>query len=137
MLRTSLMRASSHKLAAALADRIGEILPPPLTSHARGSSVLVYANEIGVGSTMAPLILEENDDRTIAERAECVARAVLSTIQDEIAEYLTLEWPVDAWGKMAMPSARTASERLYLWYGESEAEAVITLRPINFEEFII
>ena len=99
--------------------------------------MLVYASENGVGSTMSPLIVEDDDDRTIAERAECVARAVLSTIQDDVAEYLTLPWPVDAWGKMVMPGARTESERLYLWYGESEAEPVISLTPIDFHEFII
>jgi hypothetical protein len=35
---------------------------------------------------------------------------------------------------MAMAGARADAERVYLWYGSSEAAAVITFRPIGLDK---
>lgn len=130
------MRSSSLKFAQVLAERIGEILPPPLTIRADGGNLVVSADGITLGGSGAAMIVENDDDRTPAERVECAGRAVLDGVQDDVSEYLTLPWPADAGGRMAMAAARVDAERVHLWFGSSEAAAVITLRPIDLREFI-
>lgn len=130
------MSISSHRLARALAERIAEILPPPLTVRVSGSRIDVHADGVCQGGSAAVVIVEADDDRTPTERLETAGRAVLSGIQDCVSEYLTLPWPIDAEGRMAMPGARVDAERVHLWFGGSEAAAVITLRPIGLDELV-
>jgi hypothetical protein len=130
------MQASARGFAQALAVRIGEILPPPLTIRVDGCSLDVYADGISQGSSAAAVIVEEDDGRTLSEKLETTGRSVLSGIQDSVSEYLTLPWPKDARGRMATENARADAERLYLWFAGSEAEAVITLRPVDVAEII-
>jgi hypothetical protein len=130
------MQASSVKFAKALAERITEILPPPLTVRADGAELDVFADGISQGGSSAANIVEDDDGRTLSERVEVAARAVLDGVGDAVAEYLTLPWPVAAEGAMAMPGARADAERLHLWFGGSEAAAAVTLRPIDLGEII-
>jgi hypothetical protein len=130
------MQASSLRFAQALAERIAEILPLPLTVRADGASVDVYADGISQGGSAAPVIVEDDDGRTLDERVETAARAVLDGIQDGVSEYLTLPWPLGADGQMAVAGARADTERVYLWFGGSEAGAAITLRPIELGELV-
>jgi hypothetical protein len=131
-------RASSRRLAAALAERIGEVLPPPLVVRVEGpglNQVNLYADGMNQGGSAAAKIVEEDDGHTLAEAVETVVAAVLNGVQDAVAEYLALPWPTDAAGELAWPGARTDGERVHLWFGGSEAAAVLTLRPIAFAEF--
>jgi hypothetical protein len=128
------MRASSRKLALALAERLGEILPPPLVVRALGDCLEVQADGTGWGGSAAAAIVEEEDGRSLAERVETAVRAILSGVQDAAAEYLTLPWPLDAAGAMALPDARTDAERVFAWFGDCEADAAVTLRPIALAE---
>jgi hypothetical protein len=130
------MRVSSLRFALALAERIGEILPPPLTIRAEGSSVDLYADGINQGGSAAAVIVEADDDRTLRERLETAGRAVLSGVQDCVSEYLTLPWPIGVDGRMAIPDVRADEERLYLWFGGSEAGATVTLRPMELDALI-
>jgi hypothetical protein len=129
------MRVSSRKFARALAEGIGEILPPPLIVRADGYCLDVFADGVLQGGSAAAVIVEE-DDRTLRERLETAGRAVLSAIQDCVSEYLTLQWPVGADGQMAIPDVRVDAERVHIWFGSSEAAAVVTLRPIGLYELI-
>jgi hypothetical protein len=130
------MHTISHHLAEAISDRIGAIVPPPLAVQAEGSSVNLYVNSKFWGGSAAAEIIEDVDGSTFSERLERAAIAILSGIQDCTAEYLTLPWPVDEGGEMAMPGARADIHRLYLWYGSSEDTALLTLRPIEFAELL-
>jgi hypothetical protein len=129
------MSISSHRFARTLAERIGEILPPPLTVHVDGSLIDVYADGICQGGSGAAVIVEADDGRTLRERVETAGRAVLSGIQDCVSEYLTRQWPAGADGQMAMPDVRVEAERVHLWFGAAEA-ATVTLRPIGLGELI-
>jgi hypothetical protein len=128
------MRVSSHSLAGALAERIGAILPLGISIRAVGSSLDLYADERWLGSNGAASILDDTDDRVFRERVETIGRAVLSGVQDLVVDELTTQWPSDAEGKMVMAGARTAAGRIYLWYGSSETDAVVTLQPIELGE---
>jgi hypothetical protein len=125
------MHPSSQRFAQALAERIGEILPPPLTIRADGGNLVVSADGISQGGSGAAMIVEDDDDRTVAERVECAARAVLDGVQDDVSEYLTLPWPAGADGRMATAGVRADEARVHLWFGDSQSAAVITLRSID------
>lgn len=127
------MSASSHRLASLLAERIAEILPPPLTVRASGDALKLYADGIAVGGATAASILEDGDD---AEQVRTAAWAVLSTIQDDVMEHLTEPWPVGAGGQGALPEARIDASHLHLWFGEREEAAVVRLRPISLAEVL-
>ncbi|HEU4881273.1 MAG TPA: hypothetical protein VFT45_03480 [Longimicrobium sp.] len=130
------MRASSLRFARALAERIGEVLPPPLTIRVDDENLVVSADGIVQGGSAAAVIVEEDDDRTVAERLETAGRAVLSGVQDCVSEYLALPWPGDADGGMAIPGVRVDAERVHLWFGGSESAPVVSLRPIDLDELI-
>jgi hypothetical protein len=130
------MQASSLRFAQALADRIGEILPPPLTIRADGGNLVVSVDGVSQGGSGAAMVVEDDDDRTPAERVETATRAVLDGVQDAVSEYLTLPWPADADGRMATAGVRVDAERVHLWFGGTESAAVVTLRPIELREFI-
>lgn len=131
-------RASSRRLAAALAERLGEVVPPPLAVRVDGSElnqINLYADGMNQGGSAAAIIVEEDDGSTLPELVNTVGYAVLNGVQDVVMEYFALPWPTDAAGELAWPGARAEGERVHLWYGSSEAAAVLTLRPIAFAEF--
>jgi hypothetical protein len=128
------MQPSSLRFARALAERIGEILPPPLAIRADGGNLVISADDIIHGGSAAASIVEDDDDRTVAERVECAGRAVLDGVQDAVSEYLTLPWPVDVDGGMATAGVRVDAERVHLWFGGSESTAIVTLRLIELGE---
>ena len=117
------MHASSRKLAIALTERIGEVVPAPLTLRAEGSGVSLYADGELIGGSDAASIVDDQDSRTFSERVETAVRAVLSGVQDSILRYLRVEWPTDGEGELALPGARTEAGRVHLWYG-SERQVV-------------
>lgn len=43
-----------------------------------------------VGGAVSPVIIEDDDGRSVAEKAEAVARTTRGTIQNDVSEYLTL-----------------------------------------------
>lgn len=130
------MRASSRKLAAALAGRLTDVLPSPYAARASGNEVEVYAGSEYVGGSPAASILEDEDGDAVGERAERAAWAVLSGIQDAVAVHGTVGWPLDADHQMALPDVRSDSRRLYLWFGSSELDPVVALQPIELSELV-
>jgi hypothetical protein len=128
------MHASSHRFALAFAGSIGEVLPLPLSIRAAGNRLDLYANGELIGGSAAAVIVEAMDDRSPDERLVSAALAVLGGIQDCVSYHLMEQWPADGAGQMAVPGARTDAHRVYLWYGSSEAAAVLTLTPVELVE---
>ncbi|MGI8332415.1 hypothetical protein ACRYCC_20790 [Actinomadura scrupuli] len=111
------MPASSHDLAAALAARLGPVLPSGLTVRADGDRVSVHSGETEVGGSAAAALIGDEDGRSVEEKIETASRAVLGGVQDAVAEWLTEPWPEG----LAAPGARVAGGHLHLWYGEERA----------------
>lgn len=130
------MRASSRKLAAALAARLADVLPPPYSVRSSGAEVDVYVGSEHVGGSPAASILEDEDGDAVGERAERAAWAVLSGIQDAVAVHGAVGWPLEAGHQMALPGVRSDSGRLYLWFGSSESDPVVALRAIESSEWV-
>lgn len=128
------MPAPSHRLARALADRLGEVLPPPFTVQAEGGGLALYLDGAPTGGNHATRILDEEDGRTLAEKVETAAWADLSGIQDCVSRDLASQWPPDGRGGMALPGVRVADGIAHLWFGEREEAAALALRPIPLAE---
>lgn len=136
------------RLAAALAERLAPVLPPPFRVHAEDGWVALYRGAERDGSSGVTAMLDHvadpehpdhkpgDDDWPLAARAETVARGVLSSVQDAVAEATAEPWPVLPGGGMALPEARTDGERLYLWYGPDEAAPALSFPPIELGEVL-
>lgn len=129
------MHASSHKLAPALADRLGDVLPSGLSVRASGGGIEIVApGGVLIGGSNAAALVDDAEGETSRDEVETAARAILSAIQDDVMEYLTLQWPVGDGGEVGVPNARADADRLHLWFGTSETSPVVRLRPISFSE---
>ncbi len=131
------MAASSHRLAAAVASRLAAVAPVPLTVRAEGEVVSVYGtteSSKSLGGSAAATIVEELDDRTIAEKIEAAVHAMLSGVQDVVTEVSRQPWPRAERGGMALPNVRSDGTRVHLWYGDDERAPVIRFPPIAIAE---
>jgi hypothetical protein len=136
--RVSRMRASSRKLAVALADRLNSVVPAPWRVSARAKDIDVYIRDELALTSHSPEIIENEDDPewTLPERAATVVYGVLSSIQDSVSEYLHEPWPTPDGREMAMPGVRTDPEFVHLWFGANELAPVISIPAISFGEIM-
>ena len=117
-------------MAAALAERLDPIVPPPFRVRAEGNELIVD-HPTGWGLWM-PLewIEDENEDRAAGELAELIAGNALDSVQDAVSESSREPWPELTRRVMALPGTRRDDAHIYLWYGPSEQSAVISIDPI-------
>ena len=94
---------NSRRLAALLAERLGSAVPKPLEVRANGVVVEVFDDRGSIGGSAASSIVDDNDGRSLEEKIVVASLAVLSGVQDTIAETLRVEWPLLARGGMALP----------------------------------
>ena len=127
------MAASSRKLAVALATRLNAVVPKPLSVRAVGTEVHVYNGTRFEGSSPASEIVDDDDGRSLAEKADWASSAVVNGIQDVVARTLTEQWPLLPGAEMAIAHARTDGEHIYIWFGDLEAPALV-LPPIDISE---
>ena len=125
---------NSHRLAAMLAERLLNVMPDGLTVHADGDEVDVRNDRGSIGGSASSFIVEDDDGRSLEEKLETASWAVLSGVQDVVAEELRLEWPVLEEGGMALPGVRRTGHELHLWFG-AEATPVLRLRSIDLTDF--
>jgi hypothetical protein len=125
------MDASSRELAAALADRLNQIVPAGFSVRSGGVSVNVYHDGRDLGGSPALEILADRDGRGVDEKIETAVRAVLSDVQDRIIEASKDPWPwVSGRGAdLPMPDCAVTGDRLRLWFGDENAP-VISVAPI-------
>jgi hypothetical protein len=128
-------KPSSWRIAAALAERLDPVVPPPLRVVARAEFVDVLQGDDYWDGSSASVIVEDLDDRTDLERAETVANAVLSGVQDAVAHAIHLPWPRAAEANMALPFTRVAESSIELGFGDSDAPT-LRLAPLRLEDFI-
>jgi len=126
---------SSWRIAAALAQRLDLVVPPPLRVVARAEFVDVLHGDDYWDGSSASVIVEDSDDRTVLQRAETVANAVLSGVQDAVAHALHLPWPRATGGEMALPFTHVAESAVQLGFGDS-ASPTLRLSPLRLEDFI-
>lgn len=121
-------RLSPHRFAAAIAERLHSVMPGGLSVRARGD---VVVPDWWGGSAIADIVGRE-DGRTIVERVQTAAIAIMNSTQDEVMESTKQQWPMGSTG-VAYPEARVIGEHLHLWFGE-EAAPAFRLEPIALSE---
>jgi hypothetical protein len=125
------MDVSSRELAAALADRLNQIVPVGFTVRSEDVRVNVYRDGQDLGGSPALVILAERDERSVDEKIETAVQAVLSDIQDRIIEASKGPWPGESGhgADLPMPDCQVTGDRLRLWFGDENAP-VISVAPI-------
>ena len=121
--------ASSLKFAAELAIRLNEVVPDGFTVVAEDENVVLRHNGKVVGSTGMAEIVESSENLDhLPQNMETGARAILSNVQDWIADTTTEPWP----GKRSLPNpdAQVTGERLEAWFGDQD-NPVLKLRPLD------
>jgi hypothetical protein len=135
------------RLAAALAERLDVVVPPPFRVSAEGRWVSLYEGDRWDGSSDVASALDQEIDPDAAEgaegsfawRAAMVAESLLSRVQDGVAEATTEPWPRLAHGGMAFSGTRTDGDQVLLWYGpayDREAGAVVVFPPIRVKALL-
>jgi hypothetical protein len=128
------IRLSPGRLAAVLAARLDEVMPPDFRAVAEEESVGLHFRGKRVGGSVASSILEDDADRADPERIRTAVWATVSSIQDDVATTLTSPWPTGMSGEMALPECRIEAGTLLVWFGEREETAALRLRPIQLAE---
>ena len=132
------------RLATALAERIGAVVPAPFRVHAEGGWVSRFEGARWDGSTDVAGILDGHpsaaylpgwlpEGSPFVDRVVSISYSVLNDVQDMIAEMTAEPWPRLSQSGMANPGTRVAGDFVYLWYGpdkEHEEGAAIVLPPI-------
>jgi hypothetical protein len=114
-----------------LAERLNEVVPDGFAVRADGPEVqLLLAGHV-VGGSSASRILDEDGDGLPEERVGVIAAAVLSGVQDDVAENLTEPWPV-AGKVMANAEAEQSGDTVEMWFGDRR-DPLIRLRSITLD----
>lgn len=126
------MAASSRDLAAALADRLNQIVPDGFTVRSDGVSVNVYHDGQDLGGSPALEILADRDGRSVDEKIETAVQAVLSDLQDRVIEARKGPWPGGSGrgADLPMPDCQVTDDQLRLWFGDENAP-VVSVAPIE------
>jgi hypothetical protein len=127
-------RISADRFAAALATRLDSVVPPGLSVRARGFVVGVCDPQWWGGSAIADIVAIE-DGRSIVERVETAAQAILSGIQDEVMETTKEQWPVGSTG-VGNPEVRVIGDELRMWFGD-ESKPVLRLDSLDLNELVL
>jgi hypothetical protein len=128
------MGVSSRKLAAALAQRLNDIVPAPLRVTAEDGEVYIYIADEFDSQPHIEMIIED-ESRDLGKRLEIAVESVLSSLQDSVSEHTCLPWPSSDGRTMALPGVRSDAEAVHLWYGE-EGAPVVRLPAIRFDEIM-
>ena len=122
---------SPARFAAAVATRLNSVVPAGLSVRAKGAGVTLYDPE-SWGPSLAAEHLTKEDGRSIVQRVESVAYAIMNAIQDEVMESTKEQWPLGPRGA-AEPAARVIGGELHLWFGDKDAP-ILRLDPLDLLE---
>ena len=123
---------SATRFAAAMAERLSEIVPPGFSVRVHSAFAIDIIGPDGDDrhADATAVILDLVDRRSPLERAETAASAILSGAQDAVMERLTEQWPLTSDGRWAAPGVATRDGRIEMWFGD-EAAPVLRLRSID------
>ncbi len=124
-------RLSPDRFAAALAACLQRVVPDGFSVRTRGHAVGVYDPTWWGDSEIADIVAEE-DGRSIINRVETAAWAIINFAQDAVMESTREPWPGGPAGG-AMPETRVIGEQLHMWFG-NERDPVLRLQPVDLTE---
>ena len=121
-------RLAPERFAAAIACRLDCVVPQGLAVRANGIAVAVFDPTWWGDSLIAGVVAEE-DGRSIVERVETAALAIMSAAQDAVTESTKQQWPIGPSG-VGMPEARVVGGELRMWFGDKDVP-VLRLESLN------
>jgi hypothetical protein len=128
---TQAAAASSRRFAAELADRLNEVVPAGFAVTADDVSVELRRDGQFVASTdMAELVQDSENLDDLPANLETAARAIMSNIQDWIADATSDPWP--GIRSQPNPSASVQDHQLHMWFGDADGQ-VLSLRPLDLD----
>ena len=80
-------------------------------------------------------IIADDDGRSLEERIDTAAWAILNGAQDAVMEILAEQWPLAPNGSVVDPQARIEDDRLLMWFGEEKAP-VVALPPLKVRDVL-
>lgn len=124
-----MLPVSSHDLAAALAERLNQVLPDGFHVVTSDIDLIVFRRGTELGIAAALAVLETVDAIKNPERGlETAVRATLDAVQDLVAEATAEPWP-GAGTSQPNPDTRVHGGALTLWFGPEE-DPVLRLEPV-------
>jgi hypothetical protein len=126
-------RASPERFAAAMAARLTRVVPSGFTVRSNGVSVDVYGAADDRHASAGATIIGDEDGRSLAERIQTAAWAILEGAQDGVMEILRQQWPIAADRRAAEPGARVQGDELRMWFGDENAPTV-ALESLNLRD---
>jgi len=127
------MVISAARLVTVIADRLDPVAPRPFRVRPYGRDLAFEHPEWGF-IMGAEFIEDETETRTAEELADLIVTNALEALQDVVSESSKEPWPPLTPTTMAPVHVRTDGERVYFWYGISEAAPVIAFAPIALED---
>jgi hypothetical protein len=124
---------SPRRFAAAIAERLDQVIPPGLSVRAEGTSVNVYAAKTSRHASGSAETITDDDGRTLVERISTAALVILGGAQDAVMDILTEEWPLGPDGSVVYPASRVEGDNLLMWFGDEQAP-VLGLPPLDLTE---
>jgi hypothetical protein len=131
------LRTCASRLAAALAERLAEVVPERIQVSAADSTVTIRTEE-SIDSTDIETIVNQGGE--FKNNIEAAALLILSDVQDFIAARWKSPWPLDSGeGKesgppyLPYPKAEWSNDHLRIFFGEASSPN-LELRPITLEE---
>jgi hypothetical protein len=118
-----------------MAARLAGVVPSGFTVRSNGVSVDVYAGADDRHASAGAAFIGDEDGRSLAERIETAAWAILNGAQDGVMEILREQWPSAADGRAAEPGARVQGGELWMWFGDENAPTV-ALAPLDLREVV-
>ncbi len=119
---------SSVELATLLSTRLQEVVPDGVVVTADGADVVVRVD--GRESRNGTAAILDDDGRTVDEAICTAARAILSHVQDAVAEATTEPWPGTG-TELPQPGADIHDGRLRAWFGDRETPALVVVREAD------
>lgn len=112
---------TSRELAALLSTRLREVVPAGVVVTADGADVVVRID--GAESRNGTAAILDEDGSTVDE-VVTATYAILSHVQDAVAEVTTEPWPGTG-TVMPLPEAEIRDGRLLAWFGDREAPVLV------------
>jgi hypothetical protein len=128
------MAALSHKLARLVAERIGVILPPRFAVRAFGARIDLVDGAVVFGACHSAAVVDDPRGGTLRRRVVTAVGSILSEIQDELMEHLTMQWPVDSDGSVGMPYVATDQLEVWSGFAREDGTPLLHLRSIRFSD---
>lgn len=118
----------SH-LATKLAAALNQVVPARFRVREIQGMVMIDAGSYPTATDVADIIDQPGD---VLKQVEGVVHAALSTVQDFIAEDLTVPWPDTGSTFLAEPKVRVTPHEIRWWFEDDKGRTVLEVPGVTW-----